>query len=433
MRPQYDGSLVRLQPRDDTIYISQDRSVLATERDGFIRDGAEHGLFVHETRLLSRYRYLIDGTPPQPVALSNVEQHTWLGYYIQLAPGIDPGAPDRGSGQVGEATQQTLELRLSRYIGGGLHEDVDLTNFTQRPTAFTLQLEVDADFADQAETSGDRQQHGALARQWRADKPDMWELIFDYRAEHDYDQQENTGHAQLHRALTLRIEHATSAPSYADGCISFGVELPPQSTWHACLNLIPCIDDQMLPPHYDCRSFVGIHNEHDRQRVRFLEEATAFTAPQSATLASVVVGALEQAKRDLAALRLYDLDHGDHAWTMAAGLPIYIALFGRDTLTAAWQAAVASPEMMRGTLPELARWQGTTIDDWRDEQPGRMLHEAHTGPLEVLNFNPRSRYYGSITTSGFYPVLVSELWHWTGDRELGSAAWAGTQGAPLAG
>src|SRR6266545_3200988 len=148
MPRQQDGSLVRLQPRDDTLYVSQARSVLATDRDGFIRDGAEHGLFVHETRLLSRYRYLIDGTPPQPVALSNVEQHTWLGYYIQLAPGIDPGAPDRGSGQVQEATQQTLELRLSRYVAGGVHEDVDLTNFTQYPTTFTLQLEVDADFAD---------------------------------------------------------------------------------------------------------------------------------------------------------------------------------------------------------------------------------------------------------------------------------------------
>ena len=91
----------------------------------------------------------------------------------------------------------------------------------------------------------------------------------------------------------------------------------------------------------------------------FLEEATAFSTPESATLAPIVVGALEQAKRDLAALRLYDLDHGERAWTMAAGLPIYIALFGRDTLTAAWQAALTSPELMRGTLPELARWQGT--------------------------------------------------------------------------
>ncbi|HXG68083.1 MAG TPA: amylo-alpha-1,6-glucosidase, partial [Blastocatellia bacterium] len=78
----------------------------------------------------------------------------------------------------------------------------------------------------------------------------------------------------------------------------------------------------------------------------------------------------------------------------------------------------ASADMMPGTLAELARWQGREVNDWRDEQPGRMLHEAHTGPLEMLNFNPRRRYYGSITTSGFYPVVVAELWHWTGDKEL---------------
>ena len=58
------------------------------------------------------------------------------------------------------------------------------------------------------------------------------------------------------------------------------------------------------------------------------------------------------------------------------------------------------------------------MDDWRDEQPGRMLHEAHTGPLATLGFNPRARYYGSATTSGFYPVVLAQLWHWTGDKEL---------------
>jgi glycogen debranching enzyme len=75
------------------------------------------------------------------------------------------------------------------------------------------------------------------------------------------------------------------------------------------------------------------------------------------------------------------------------------------------------PEMMDGTLRSLARRQGTVVDDWRDEQPGRMLHEAHTGPLAALGYNPRARYYGSATTSGFYPLVVAELWHWTGDRE----------------
>jgi glycogen debranching enzyme len=102
---------------------------------------------------------------------------------------------------------------------------------------------------------------------------------------------------------------------------------------------------------------------------------------------------------------------------VAAGLPIYLSLFGRDTLTAAWQAGLVSPALMRGTLGELKRWQGREENAWRDEQPGRMLHEAQQGPLALLNAIPLGRYYGSITTSAFYPVVVSELWHWTGDRD----------------
>src|SRR5918911_1475047 len=164
VRPQ--DYLVRLRPRGDTLYASQGRTVLATDRDGFIRGGADHGLFVRQTRLLSLYRYLIDGKPPRPVALSNVEQHTWLGYYVALPPSVKEER-DPGSGQMETISEQTLELRLSRYVGDGLHEDIDLTNFTQQRTAFTLTLEADADFADVAETKGERQQQGTLTRAWR--------------------------------------------------------------------------------------------------------------------------------------------------------------------------------------------------------------------------------------------------------------------------
>jgi glycogen debranching enzyme len=123
----------------------------------------------------------------------------------------------------------------------------------------------------------------------------------------------------------------------------------------------------------------------------------------------VVEDALLQAKHDLADLRLLDLDHNERSWVPAAGLPIYIALFGRDTLTAGWQSATVSTSLMKGALDELPNWQGKIENDWRDEQPGRMLHEAHTGPLATLNYNPRSRYFGAATTSSFYPVVVSEL------------------------
>ncbi|MFC3323611.1 glycogen debranching N-terminal domain-containing protein [Mesorhizobium cantuariense] len=139
-----DHSLVRLRARPETIYVSKGRTVLATgRRDGFLDQGPDQGLFVHRTRLLSRHRYLIDGHPPQAVSIPNVAQHSWLGYYIAPVP----KAFSRHLA-ISDIAQQTIELRLSRYVGEGLHEDVDLANFTQENVGFTLELDLDADFAD---------------------------------------------------------------------------------------------------------------------------------------------------------------------------------------------------------------------------------------------------------------------------------------------
>ena len=409
------GSLARLLPRFNTRYVSQSRTVLAVGLDGFVDAGGEHGLFVHQTRLLSRYRWLIDGQRPRPVVLSNVEQHTWLGYFVALPPGVDPGPPDTGSGQVHAVARQTLELRLSRYAGEGLHEDVDLTNFSQEATSFRLTLEVDADFADLGDLNGARPA-GDITRRRLADGGPGLEI--DYRAEHAFAHQGESGTARIHRGLTVRIRNASSPPSVSDGGVAFDVALPPGGTWHACVDFVARIEERALPLMYECRSFGSTRAEFDVRRRTFLAESTGFASPHALALAPVVLQALDQAKADLASLRLYDLDHDERAWTVAAGLPTYVALFGRDVLTASWQAALASTALLRGGLAELARWQGTQVNDWRDEQPGRMLHEAHTGPNAALNLNPRARYYGSATTSAFYPVAVAELWHWTGDREL---------------
>lgn len=411
---------IRLRPRDDVLYVTQNRTTLATERDGFIEGGPDRGLFVHQTRLLSRYRYFINGQRWMPLALSNVEQHSWMGYYIALSPDADRNPRFVTLGPGGSLAQQPIEMRLSRTIGDGLHEDVDVTNFTQRPVAFTLQLAVDADFADVDETKEPRQQFGECTREWRAAGNRASELVFRYRAEHNYDHQGNTGTARIQRHLTLRIERADSTPSFdeKDGVISFSVELAPAKSWHACLLATAEIEGKTFAPLYGCRAFTGTHNEYDQRRKLFLNESTHFESIESETLTPVVIATLEQARRDLAALRLYDLDHGQRAWTVAAGLPIYLALFGRDTLTAAWQASIIGTEVMRGTLPEMERRQGREVNDWHDEQPGKMMHQADTGPLATLNFNPLAQYYGSITTSAFYPVAVSELWHWTGEKEL---------------
>lgn len=393
------------------MFASHGNTVLATRRDGYLDDGVEQGLFVHQTRMLSRYQCRLGGVRPQPAALSNVDQDSWLGYYLVPAPGQRDRAGNPGAPQ--PPAQYGIELVVSRVVADGVHEDIDITNFTQQPFRLPLRLDIDADFADQDETKGERQQCGRLTRAWH-ETPDAWELDFDYQAQHDYDVQGNRGTATLQRGLTLRIDHATTPPSHDDGAIEFMIELAPLASWHACLCWIPRVDGKRMPPPQDCRAFG--HAARQTPVALFLQEATQFDSPQGQGATTVVIEALAQARSDLAALRLPALDHGERAWTTAAGLPMYLALFGRDTLTVAWEAAVLGPELMRGTLPVLARLQGTQRNDWRDEAPGRMLHEAHTGPLPTLNFNPKARYYGAHTTSAFYPFVAAQLWHWTADK-----------------
>ena len=364
--------LSRIRARADTLYLSHGRTVLAMGQDGMVAPGSQHGLIVYETRLVSTLRYFVDDVMPSPNALSNVEQHSFLGYYVVEAPGVDAGEVDHGSGHVPLESRQPLEMRLSRFAGDGLHEDIDFTNYAKAATRFTFAVEIETDCSDFA----------------------------------DLDRR-----ISIDRSVTIGYSRA---PRFDANRALFDVELEPHASWHLCIDFAPSIDGKAMRPCHRCRSF-GVTNE--RQKI-FLDEAAKIETRESGTLAAVVEGTLEQAKRDLATLRLYDLDTGPRAWTFAAGLPLYIALFGRDTLTASWQAGILGHEMMIGTLATLARYQGTRVDDWRDEQPGRMLHEAHTGPLSTLNLDPRGRSYGSITTSGLYAFMVAELWHWCGDAEV---------------
>jgi glycogen debranching enzyme len=403
---------VRLRPRPDIDYVSNGRTVLATGRNGFLEDFPEQGLFVHETRLLSRYRYGFEGLPLLPVSLSNVEQQSWLGYYAAPHPGY---RSDLGSDSpLVEVAQQAIELRLSRYVGEGLHEDIDVTNFTQQPADLVLILELDSDFADQNATHRKARQFHVTS-QW-SEHDTMREWRADCHVKHRYAHQGHRGVARMHRGVAVRFFRCSSPPMWDGKQVRFQIPLKPHATWHACVDHIPIIDGEERTLHYRCRSFRREENEYDRRRNIFLTEATDFSSRESGTLAPVVIGALEQSKQDLAALRLYDLDRDERAWVPAAGLPMYVALFGRDMLTTAWEMAPVTTGAMRGTLSVLAELQGTETDNWRDEQPGRMLHEVHTGPIATLNYTPQGRDYGSVTTSDFYPFVVAQLWHWTGDK-----------------
>jgi glycogen debranching enzyme len=126
---------------------------------------------------------------------------------------------------------------------------------------------------------------------------------------------------------------------------------------------------------------------------------------------------------DLAALRVSGEVRGEPYVMPAAGLPWFMTLFGRDTLISALQTLSIGPELARGALHLLGEAQGAKVDDFRDEEPGRILHEIRNGELTVLGEKPHSPYYGTADATPLWIILMESYWRTTGDNDFVRKRW----------
>lgn len=141
------------------------------------------------------------------------------------------------------------------------------------------------------------------------------------------------------------------------------------------------------------------------------------TAPALDTDVDNVSRSYRQSLLDLAALRFRPMADMEESLP-AAGLPWFMALFGRDSLITAYEALPFHPQLAAGTLETLASLQATTRDDFRDADPGKILHELRFGELTALGESPHSPYYGSHDSTPLFLILLDEYERWTGDVEL---------------
>jgi glycogen debranching enzyme len=127
--------------------------------------------------------------------------------------------------------------------------------------------------------------------------------------------------------------------------------------------------------------------------------------------------------RDLASFPM--LDGPPDEWlALQAGVPLYPAFFGRDAVTAGWQAGfVDRGEALAAALNKLAKLQSDCFDDWRDQQPGRIPYQVRSGPLAILNLNPYSAYYADYASPLMFVISLANLWAWTGDRRAVERHW----------
>ncbi|MCY7337477.1 MAG: amylo-alpha-1,6-glucosidase [Chamaesiphon sp.] len=121
---------------------------------------------------------------------------------------------------------------------------------------------------------------------------------------------------------------------------------------------------------------------------------------------------------DMSALRLDDPDLADDIWIPAAGVPWFVSVFGRDSLIASLQNTIVHPKLGLGALKKLGQLQAITVDDWRDAQPGKILHELRSGELAHFNRIPHTPYYGTADATPLDLIVLHETWKWTGDLTL---------------
>ncbi|MFC4017112.1 glycogen debranching N-terminal domain-containing protein [Micromonospora sp. GCM10011542] len=367
-----------LRVRPDLLYVASGWSTLVTDVRGRITGTDPQGFFAWNTRVLSTERITVDGREPVPFSTANVQGHAQLSY------------AELGDGE--RLPSRAAYLLTERFVGEGLRTRLTVVSYAAQPLRMAVRIRLGADFADTGEAeAGHRVQHGGVDTSW---DPTAGELRLTYVRD------------GLDRAVAVRVR--SDAPvRYADGAFTVEVEVPPRGSVRADMLVEPVFDGARLaaPP----ATFAEPGDTAAGARARLSTELTRLSSSNFD-----VTAAWRCAVEDLAVLPL-----GEPAGPSApiAGLPIYQEIFGRDTMTASWQALLAGPTMLRDSLRLNAEHLGRRIDPWRDEEPGKPLHEARRGPVSVLGLDPFTGYYGDWSTAPDFLVFLGQYLVWTGDLD----------------
>ena len=376
---------IRVSP--PTLSINQGSTFMVTAADGEIAADSEQGVFASDTRFVNYYEISANGTRWDPLTSSATTYYAARAYLTNGAFESEDGVVAAG----------TLALAIRRSVAEGIHEDIDITNYNPIEVRFNLEIAMRSDFADIFEVKTRRfVRRGHISTEWDAGK---LELRTSYR------------NLDFRRGLTYRLVNNASAPSYANGRLTFEVELPPGASWHTCGLYIFILDGVAREPLRTCHeeAQTGL-DAHQRDWERQATKLTTSNEDQYRLF--------RQSVEDMGALRLHEHDPGGSSWLPAAGVPWFVTIFGRDSLIASLQTMLVNPSLSLGALKKLAELQATETDDWRDAEPGKIPHEIRFGELAHFKKIPHTPYYGTADATILYLITLHETWKWLGDDRL---------------
>ncbi len=376
----------KVQVGPPQIAIHQGQTVLISEENGEIAWPTEKGLYFRDTRLISAWSIYANGAP---WTLLNGGAIAYYASRVFLTNGAFLT-------QDGTIAARSLALVVSREIDEGMHEDLDITNHGTARVCFNLEIALRCDFADVFEVKSDKiVRRGQISTAW--DQPAQV-LSNTYR------------NADFVRAVSITALHAPAL--YANGRLSFSVELEAGASWHCCLRYDLTDGTTQITAPMDCVA----HDAENRHAVMLRDWQKRVL--KIATTNEEYYRFFHQAIDDMAALRL-PIAGGDHMVFMpAAGLPWFMAPFGRDSLIVSLQNITVYPEFARGALEVLGNLQARERDDYRDAEPGRIMHELRRGELAHFKLIPHTPYYGTADATPLWLITLHAAWRATGDRDL---------------
>jgi glycogen debranching enzyme len=263
---------------------------------------------------------------------------------------------------------------------------------------FQLEVSFRCDFADVFEVRSNRiVRRGQINTEWSERRQ---------RVRNAYSNQD------FHRAVITSIVRASSKAVYANGRLSFEVDLQPGEGWHTCLLYVLEDGKQPFQAPRECVE-ASAKSRHSGTLAQWLQ-----TVVKIETSNEEFYRLFRQALEDMAALRLpiYDTDH--MVFIPAAGLPWFVAPFGRDSLLVSLQNILIYPEFARGALEVMGSLQAQDDDPYRDAEPGKILHELRYGELAHFKLIPHTPYYGTADATPLYLMTLHAAWRATGDQEL---------------
>lgn len=373
-----------------SVKINHGATFLVTDQRGSIPLGSEgdYGLYSADTRFISRHELRLNGRRPDSAA--SVRLSFRHARWHLIADGI--------SGPDGDMREARVAITVDRLISlRQMHEDLALHTYARAPVTVLLEIAMESDFADIFEVR---------YRSWqrREDLNTWW--VGPNTLESRYQSKDFV------RRCLVRAPHRGQGITYANGAIRIPVDLEPGKEWRLCLQYDLLTNDHELP---ELSSECPFDREKDESMPEERRWQLSVSQIEPADLR--LQFAYERAIEDFAALRLHEQETSLDRWMPAAGLPWFMALFGRDSAIASIQALIAQPAVAMGTLENLAKWQSSVDDAERDAEPGKMPHELRVGEWAHFGIVPHRPYYGTADATSLYLLLLAESYRWLGDAQ----------------